>query len=142
MPMWFVGLNGLRVLGSRVRGLIARRHLDQDFELELEAHLGLLTEANIRRGMTSEEARRAARLRLGGITQLRDTHRELWGLPLAETFLQDLRYGLRQFRRSPGLTAVITLSLALGMGANTAIFSVINAVMLRMLPVQDPERLC
>jgi predicted permease len=101
----------------------------------------MLTEENIRRGMRAEEARRAAGLRLGGITQLRETHRELWGLPLVETFFQDVRYGLRQFRRSPGLTAVITLSLALGIGANTAIFSVINAVMLRMLPVQDPQRL-
>src|SRR5271167_2417913 len=100
MPMWFVGLNGLRVLGSRVRGLIARRHLDQDFELELEAHLGLLTEANIRRGMTSEEARRAARLRLGGITQHRQTHRELQGLPFVETLVQDIRYALRTLWRA------------------------------------------
>ncbi len=141
MPSRLAPLNRLRVFASRLRGLVTRRRLDQDFREELEAHLGLLTEESIRRGMTSEEARRAARLRLGGITQLRETHRELWGLPLAETFLQDLRYGLRQFRRSPGLTAVITLSLALGIGANTAIFSVINAVMLRMLPVQDPQRL-
>jgi predicted permease len=138
--MRFGGLSGLRALASRVRGLLTRSRLDQDFELELNTHLALLTEENVRCGMTSEEAHRAARVRLGGVTQLRETHRELWGLPLAETFFQDLRYGLRQFRRSPGLTAVITLSLALGIGTNTAIFSVINAVMLRMLPVQDPER--
>src|SRR5215471_6190065 len=135
MPDW------LRVLAFRILGWFNIRRHDEDFRQELEAHLALLTEENIRRGMTSEEARRAACLRLGGVTQLRESHRELWGLPRAETFLQDMRYGVRQFRRSPALTAIITLSLALGIGANTAIFSVINAVMLRMLPVQEPERL-
>jgi predicted permease len=135
MPAW------LRVLASRIHGWFTIRRLDEDFQEELDAHLTLLTEENIRCGMTSEEARRAASLRLGSITQLRMTYRELQGLPLVETFLQDLGYGVRQFRRSPGLAAVITLSLALGIGANTAIFSVINAVMLRMLPVQEPDRL-
>ncbi|HEV2381807.1 MAG TPA: ABC transporter permease [Terriglobia bacterium] len=134
-------LNPLRVLAFRVRCLFARRRLDEDFQRELDSHLTLLTDENIRRGLSPEEARRVARVRLGGLTQLRETHFESWGLPLAETVFHDLRYGLRQLRRSPGLTAVIALSLALGIGANTAIFSVINAVMLRMLPVQDPERL-
>jgi predicted permease len=131
----------MRVLGSRIRGLLTRRRLDEDFQHELDSHLALLTEENIRRGLPPEEARRAAHLRLGGVAQLREANRELWGLPLVESIFQDVRYGLRQFRRSPGLTAVITLSLALGIGANTAIFSVINAVMLRMLPVQEPDRL-
>lgn len=131
----------LAALISKGRGLVRRQRLERDFEQELDSHLALLAEENIRHGMTPEDARRDARLRLGGVTQLRETHRELWGLPLAETLLKDVRYGLRQFRRNPGLTAIITLSLALGIGANTAIFSVINAAMLRMLPVQSPERL-
>ena len=134
-------LERIRVLALRIRGLAKRAQIDQEFENELEAHLDLLTRDNLRAGMEPDEARRAARVRLGGVTQLREIHRESWALPLAATVFQDLRYGLRQLRRSPGLTAVITLSLALGIGANTAIFSVINAVMLRMLPVHDPERL-
>jgi predicted permease len=134
-------LNRLKVLASQIGGLLTRRRLDSDFAQELDGHLSLLIEENIRRGMPLEEARRAAHVRLGGVTQIRENHREAWGLPLAESLLQDVRYGLRQFRRSPGLTAVITLSLALGIGANTAIFSVINAVMLRSLPVQEPNRL-
>jgi hypothetical protein len=73
-------LDWLKVQVSRVRGLMARRRIDQDFEQELGAHLALLVEENVRRGMAPEEAQRAARLRLGGVTQLRETHRELWGL--------------------------------------------------------------
>src|SRR5271167_80115 len=92
--------DSLRVLASRIRGMLTRCRLDEDFQQELQAHLALLTEENIRRGMTSEEARRAARLRLGGITQLRQTHRELQGLPLVETLVQDIRYALRTLWRA------------------------------------------
>src|SRR5579863_1110227 len=135
------GSEGLKALARRIRGLLIRGRLDQDFQQELDAHLDLLTDENVRRGMALENARRAARMRLGGVIQLRENHRQQWGLPIAESLLQDVRYGLRQLRRSPGLTSVVILSLALGIGANTAIFGVINAVMLRMLPVQEPERL-
>ena len=79
-------LTRLRLLSTRIGGLLVRRKIDRDFAQELDAHLGMLTDENIRRGMTPDEARRAARLRLGGVTQLRESHREAWGLPMIESF--------------------------------------------------------
>ncbi|HEV2381806.1 MAG TPA: ABC transporter permease [Terriglobia bacterium] len=134
-------LSWLRVLASRIRGLLTRHELDQDFQQELDSHLSLLTEENLRRGLSPEEARRAARVRLGGVTQLRETHRELHGLPSIETFAQDIRYALRTLRRAKWISLAAVATLALGIGANTAVFSVVDTVLLRSLPFHEPDRL-
>jgi len=123
------------------RALHLRRGLDDDLSDEMEAHLDLITAENIERGMPPGEARAAARRAFGNLTRMQEKTREAWQFPRFETFLQDIRYGLRGIRRSPSFSLVVILTLALSIGANTAIFSVVYSVLVRPLPYPSGERL-
>ncbi|HKV23930.1 MAG TPA: ABC transporter permease [Candidatus Acidoferrum sp.] len=118
-----------------------RKGLENDLSEEMRAHLELITEENMERGMAREEARAAARRHFGNVMRTQEKAREAWQFPRLETFFQDIRYGLRGIRKSPGFSAGVILTLALGIGANTAIFSVVYSVLLRPLPYPHGERL-
>ncbi len=134
-------MDAIREWAERVRSLFRRRELDRDFENELSSHIGMAVEENLRQGMSPEEARRQALVKLGGIGPSKDLHREVRGLPFLDSVVQDLRYTVRSLKRDRGFTAVAVLILGLGIGANVAVFSVVNTILLRPLPLTNPQQL-
>src|SRR5438552_6847173 len=125
----------------RLRTLFRKRNVETELEEELRFHFEKQVSKLLQSGLTPAEAQRRARLEFGGMEQLKEEHRDARGVTFIETLLQDIRFGLRTLRKSPGFAAVAVLTLALGIGANTAIFTLLDAVMLKSLPVANPMEL-
>jgi predicted permease len=131
----------LRELSQRLTGLFRRRTTDAELRAEISSHIDLAIEESVRKGMPLEQARRLALIQFGGTGQFREAIYEQRTLPTLETFFQDVRFGARMLRKYPAFTLVAVLTLALGIGANTAIFSLVDSILLRPLPFAEPEKL-
>ncbi|MGH9619341.1 MAG: permease prefix domain 1-containing protein, partial [Bryobacteraceae bacterium] len=130
-----------RRIMAKLLALVHKRRLDRDLDDEVRAHLELAEHDALSRGLSPEAARREARLRFGGIEQMKEEHRDRRGIRWLETLGRDFRYCLASLRRAPGFTIVVIGMLALGIGASTAIFSVADAVLLRPLPYPNPGQI-
>src|SRR5215813_5972186 len=125
---------------QRLSGAWSGGRRDSDLGDELQLHIDMQTEDNVRSGMTPEDARRAARLKFGAIESIKESYRDQRGAPFLESIVADLRYAARQLRRTPGFTAAAVLTIALGIGVNTAMFSVMDTILWKPLPIPEPDR--
>jgi predicted permease len=139
--MQWLRMDSLRRLLQRLRSVFPNAQMDHDLDAEMGAHLDLAIEENIQRGMAPKEARRRALVRFAGVEQARQQHRESRGLPWLDVLMQDLRFTFRTMRRDRGFTIIAVVILALGIGSNIAVFSVVNTILLRPLPFRDPQNL-
>src|SRR5919197_1770987 len=131
----------IRALLLRLSGLFRKTSRDREFERELESLLQMQIDDNVRGGMAPDAARREALVRFGGIEAVKEAYRDRRGVPLLETTLQDIRYAVRALRRNRGATLLGIVVMALAIGANTAVFSVVHAVLLNPLPYANPDRI-
>ena len=133
--------HSLREAFNRIRSFFRKDSLDRELDDEIAAHVEMAVEENIARGISAREARRQALVRFGGVQQARETYRDSRGLPWLDVLMQDLSFTFRTLRRDRGFTIVAVLILALGIGANVAVFSVVNTILLRPLPFRDSQQL-